>query len=234
MNLQYKNLCEWGKLHRKLKDVNRGWHWNKPSSDEIEGWRLQMFTCEKNAKEESEHNLQQLKAKAQEIESPVLILKGNEIIFAGTEYAVASTDLTSDEWLDDFEANRKSKYYSARPFWTHQVSEYDRHEFSMSAYGSDYIFTRPPQCGFYLVDEDKKLTNRREQIQTLWNLGFVARRGRPITVGNVRHCGTPSDVQLATDLAQRFWKRRCDSEVAKKACQIYTSINRDFCWPGSW
>ena len=48
MDLEFKNLAEWGKLSRKLKN-NRSFFWSRPSEDEIAGWRLQMFTCDKEA-----------------------------------------------------------------------------------------------------------------------------------------------------------------------------------------
>lgn len=234
MNLEYRNLAEWGKLNRKLKDSNRKWYWSKPSTDEIEGWRLQMFTCDKAAKQESVNNLELLKAKAQEIESPVLIVKGNEISFVGTYFAVAATDLSSDQWCEQFEEDNTRKYYASRPYWCHQVGESDLHEYSMSFFGNDNVFARAPQIGFYDIVEDRKVTDRREQIQKLWDLGFVARRGRPVSAANIRHSGTPSEVALASKLAQQLWHRKLESEVAKKACSIYTSINRYYCWPGSW
>jgi len=234
MDLEYKNLAEWGKLHRKLKNNRNSW-WTKPSQDEVDGWKLQMFTVEKEAKQESARNLDRMKEKAQEIEAPVLVVKADNVQFIGTEYAVPTTSLVSEDWMNGINEFFDSKnYYYSKPFWTHHESSQDTHAFSLYGYGSDALFARSPQTGFYLVEEDRKVTDRREQIQLLWNLGFVARRGRPVSVGWERHSGSPEEVAMITRQANDMWHRRGHSEVADKICSIYTSINRYYAWPGSW
>lgn len=233
MRLEFKNLAEWGKLSRKLKN-NRSF-WSKPSEDEIAGWRLQMFTVDKDAKEESRTNLERLKEKAKDIGAPVLIVKGDNVQLVGTDYAVSASELMDQDWFDEISEffDRKNMYYS-KPFWTHHESDSGTHTFSLHGYGTDAIWARAPQTGFYLVDEDRKVTDRREQIQTLWDLGYVARRGRPVSVGWERHSGSTDEVAMITKQANAMWHRKGHSEVADKICSIYTSINRYYAWPGSW
>lgn len=234
MDLEFQNLAEWGKLHRKIKNNNRSW-WTKPSEDKIAGWRLQMFTCDKEAKLESIRNLDRMKQKAEEIEAPVLVVKGDNIQLVGTELAVTPTELVDQEWIDRVtEYFDKRNYYSSKPFWTHHESSLGTQAYSLHTYGSDATFARSPQTGFYLIDEDRKVTDRREQIQLLWDLGFVARRGRPVSVGWERHSGSPEEIAMITRQAKDMWHRRGYSEVADKICSIYTSINRYYAWPGSW
>ena len=234
MYLEFQNLAEWGKLHRKLKN-NRSFYWSKPTEDEIASWRLQMFTVDKDAKAESVRNLAVLKDTAKDIGAPVLIVKGDNVQLVGTDHAVSTNDLVDQEWDDELgEYFDRKNMYRIKPFWTHHESDCDTHTFSLHGYGLDAIWARAPQTGFYLVDEDRKVTDRREQIQTLWNLGYVARRGRPVCVGYERHSGNREEVAMITRQANTMWHRRGHSEVADKICSIYTSINRYHAWPGSW
>lgn len=234
MELEYENLAQWGKLHRKIKNNRNSW-WAKPSQDEVDGWKLQMFTVDKESKLESKRNLEVLKAKAREIEAPLLIIKGDNIQFAGTRLAVTVNDLSNEDWMNRLsEFFDRQNYYYSKPFWTHHESDQDTHAYSLYGYGSDAIFARSPQTGFYLVDEDRKVTDRKEQIQLLWDLGFVARRGRPVSVGWERHSGSTDEIAMITRQAKEMWHRRGHSEVADKICSIYTSINRYYAWPGNW
>ena len=233
MKLEFQNLAEWGKLSRKLKN-NRSFFWSKPTEDEIAGWQLQMFTVDKAAKEESAHNLAQMKQKARETESPVLIVKGNNVQFVGTELALATTDLVDQAWMDLVSNYFKNHSYYSKPFWTQHENDRGRTAYSLYAYGGDAMWARHPQTGFYLIDEDRRITDRREQIQILWDLGWVSRRGRPMSVGWERHSGNTDEIVLITQLAKKMWSRRGSSEVADKIYSTYNSINRYYAWPGNW
>jgi len=235
MHLEFENLIEWGRARRKVKNLRGGFFFNKPSQDELATWQLQMFTADKQSKLESERNLEQLKKKATELEMPVLVVRSNEIQFVGTDMAVAMTDLYDEEWMyqiQDYFEKRNNIF--AKPFYSHNETSLGMHAYTMYCYGHDACFARSPQLGFYSVAEDRKITDRREQIQMLWDLGFVARRGRPVGVGSERHSGSPEEVAEITRLANKHWHRRGHSEVADKICSAYTSINRYFAWPGSW
>jgi hypothetical protein len=234
MHLEFQNLAEWSKLNRKLKQSLSS-YWVRASQDEIDGWRLQMFTCDKESKQESVRNLDRLKQKAEEIEAPVLIVKGDNFQFVGMQQAIVATDLVDQEWMDTVsEYFDRKNYYSSKPFWTHHESNNGDQAYSLHTYGADAVFARTPQTGFYLLGEDRKVTDRREQIQLLWDYGFVARRGRPVSVGWERHSGSPDEIAMITRQARQMWHRRHSSEVAAKMCSIYTSINRYYAWPGSW
>lgn len=233
MDIKFENIAEWGKLHRKIKN-NRGWFYEQPSQDTIDGYRVQMFTLDKIAKQDSVHNLEVLKQKARDISASVLIVKGTEIQFVGTDYD-AYMSLNDEKWMDRYrKAMDSGKFYYSKPFWTHSGSDLNFHTFSLYAYGSDSIFALAPQKGFYDVEKDCKVTNRKQQIEKLWDLGWVSRRGRPVSVGNEKYSGSREEIVEITKLANSMWSRRNESEVAKKICSCYTSINRDFCWPGSW
>lgn len=234
MKLEYQNLCQWGKLKRKLNRKSHNFFYS-PNEDDIAGWKLQMFTLEQEAKRESESNLERVKEQANALECPIVVLRDTEVQFIGSNYAVATTDLCDQEWIDRLvEYSDKQGCYASRPFWTHNENDLGNHGYTLYAYGSNHMWARSPQTGFYLVDEDRKVTDRREQIQILWDLGFVARRGRPVGIGPERHCGSREEIALITSQANKLWHRRGHSEVADKICSIYTSINRYYAWPGSW
>lgn len=234
MNLEFENLAEWGKLRRKISN-QRSYFYTKSSEDEVAGWKLQLFTLDKAAKEESVRNLAQMKQKARETESPVLIVKGNNVQFVGTELALATTDLVDQEWMDRVSNLFENKnYYYSKPFWTQHENDHGRTAYSLYAYGSDTMWARHPHTGFYLINEDRRITDRREQIQLLWNLGWVSRRGRPMSIGWERHSGSTDEIALITQLAKKMWSRRGSSEVADKIYSTYNSINRYYAWPGNW
>ena len=235
MNLEFENLAEWGSLSRKLKNWNRHVFFGKPSQDEIQGWQLQQFTVDKQSREESKRNFQKVLEKAQEIEAPILVIRPNEIQFIGTEYGDAYIGLSDDDWIQrlrEYYENRQ-RYFS-KPFWTQEISDLDLHTFSLSVWGTDAVFARSPQTGFYDVKTGKKITDRKKQIQTLWDLGWAAKRGRPVGVGYQRHSGSREDIALITNQANSMWNRQHESEIAAKVCSIYRSVNRYYAWPGSW
>jgi len=236
MNLEFENLAEWGKLHRKIKNQRHQWFWTKPSKDEVESWRLQMFTVDKKAQEESEQNLGKILDVASQAEAPYVVLKPDMLQFVGTENSLAHTVLASEEWMDQYRqfCEKNSHFYFSKPFWTHAESDQGLHTFTLYAYGLDALFARSPQTGFYDTKAGKKITDRKQQITTLWDLGWAARRGRPVSVGNERHSGSTSEIQLITKLASDMWHRRGQSDVADRIISTYTSTNRYYAWPGSW
>lgn len=236
MNLHFDNLAEWGKLNRKIKNQRHMYYWSNPSDDEIASWQLQMFTLDKKAKEESRANIEIILDTAEKIEAQNVVVKSNMLQFIGTENSLAYQDLSSEEWMDRYRqfCDRHNSFYFSKPFWTHAESEHGYHTFSMYAYGLDALFARTPQTGFYDTASRSKITNRKQQIQILWNLGWAAQRGRPVSVGLERHSGSPSEIALITKLASDMWHRRGQSDVADKIISTYTSTNRYYAWPGSW
>jgi hypothetical protein len=88
--------------------------------------------------------------------------------------------------------------------------------------------------GVYDVQSGRRLTNRRDIIERMWALGFAANRGRPLAFAKLRWTGSREELELITELADRYWNRRYESEAAKKMVSAYTSINRYAAWPGAW
>jgi hypothetical protein len=68
----------------------------------------------------------------------------------------------------------------------------------------------------------------------MWALGFAAHRGRPLSIAKIRWTGSRQELELATQLAEQHWDRRRTSDVARKLCSVFTSINRYAAWPGAW
>ena len=88
--------------------------------------------------------------------------------------------------------------------------------------------------GIYDVATGRRLTNRREIIERMWALGFAAQRGRPLLIARVRWTGNRQELEHVTQLAQQYWDRRHQSDMAKKMVSAFRSINRYAAWPGAW
>lgn len=229
MNLHFENLREWGIVHRKLQRQVR---WNSFFVDHSDpaGLRVQEFTLDKPARDESTHNLQELLTFCRSMNVPVLVGKANSIQLVGHEYQIPETDLL-DEQCRDRISDEGLSYY--RPRWTHFCSETDHWCQQLYGFG-DNLWLRSPEIGFYDVESGTKITDRKQQIEMLWGLGFVSRRGRPVSAATESACGTPSDVVALTNLAQQMRKKSYRSDVAKRVNGVYNSTRRYFCWPGNW
>ena len=229
MNLQFENLREWGIVHRKLQRQTR---WNSffVEHSDPAGLRVQQFTLDKPAAEESKHNLQELLTFCRTMDVPVLVGKANSFQLIGHQYQISETDLLSESCNTRI-ADAELSFY--RPRWTHYCSETGHWCQQLYGFG-EHLWLRGPEIGFYDTESGKKITDRKQQIEMLWNLGFVSRRGRPVTAASESACGTPSDVVAITNLARTLGGRRHQSDIAKRAVSLYNSTRRYFCWPNNW
>jgi hypothetical protein len=88
--------------------------------------------------------------------------------------------------------------------------------------------------GIYDLSTGTRLTNRQGIIERMWDHGFAAWRGRPLSVASIKWSGSREELEELTDIADRHWNRRHKSDMAKKMCSAYTAINRYAAWPGAW
>ena len=229
MNLHFENLREWGKVHRKLQRQVR---WNSffVEHSDPSGLRVQMFTLDKPAGEESKHNLQELLKFCKAMDVPVLVGKASSFQLVGHQYQIPETDLLSESCRERI-ADEELSYY--RPRWTHYCSETGHWCQQLYGFG-EHLWLRSPEIGFYDVESGKKITDRKQQIETLWSLGFVSRRGRPVSAANESACGSPSDIISLTNLARQMQEKRWQSDVAKRIVGVYNSTHRYYCWPNNW
>lgn len=229
MNLHFKNLRQWGTVRRKL---DRQVRWNSIFIENLDpaGLQVQMFTLDKPAAEESKHNLQELLNFCKTMEIPVLVGKANHFQLLGHHYQIPETDLLSESCREQI-AGEELSYY--RPRWTHFCSETGHWCQQFYGFGEN-LWLRSPEIGFYDVESGNKITNRKQQIEMLWSLGFVSRRGRPVSAADESSCGSPSDVIAISKLAGQMHKKTFKSDIAKRIVSVYKSTHRYYCWPNHW
>ena len=224
--LRYKNISQFTDASHRLKN---GYRWISGDYTQ-EADQLTVFTSSKHSAEDSEHNLNFLLDSAKRCGAPLVVLKPNLIQFVGQENSQPLAPIvTSDEWR-----KKIKKYYdSQRDYHYLDIDLSTLSECaSLRAYGSAWCLRE--HQGIYDVETRKRMTNRQEIIQAFWDHGFAAWRGRPMHVAKIRWSGTREDLEMATEMADRYWSRKNQSNVAKKFVQTYTSINRYAAWPGSW
>ena len=230
MNLHFKNIKQWGDLHRKVKSRRHSWFHD---NEDTNGIKVQLFTVDKPAQEESQANLEILKEFCRTFGVPYLICKPTKIQLVGHNARIGDADLMSEEFDAELKDVFHEKWYYS-PHWTTVENEIGYYKQELTGVYGEALWMRSPQTGFWDINHNKKITDRKLQIRNLWDLGFVSKRGRPISVADERWCGSPDEIRDLCSLASTMQYRKNESEVASKIMQAYNVINRDNCWPGHW
>ena len=136
-------------------------------------------------------------------------------------------DLLPQHWVEEFNEWTDSRQLDFEVQYSEQGFCYSFRTWRRS------LATRKTH-GIYDLATGTRLTNRQEIIQRMWDHGFAAWRGRPLRVASIRWSGTRSELEDLTCIADRYWNRRLQSDMAKKMCSAYTAINRYAAWPGAW
>ena len=227
--LKYLTISETNKTQERLRRNGYGNRW-QDSNHTREADTLAVFTLGPESQKDSQHNFDLVMATARHHAQDLLVIKPGQIQIAGTgdqQNAMADT-LFSRQWLKEYQEWMDT---------SHPITP----RFEQSEQGAfvEFYTYRPSLClreqqGVYDVATGRRLTNRREIIERMWRLGFAAQRGRPLSFARVRWTGNREELEVITDLAERYWSRRNTSEAAKKLVSAWRSINRYAAWPGSW
>ena len=222
--LKYENIHAVSEAQDRLR--GGGYRWQHTHTKEADA--LLLFTCETKAIEDAEHNLQSLLALGCRHGATHLILHANKVQFLSH-----STDNGIEQEL-------------ITPEWKQAYLEWTGHsniEFTIEDSGQGVCHSFRPwrrafatrsTHGIYDLSTGQRIKNRQEIIERIWAHGFAAWRGRPLSVAAIRWAGTKEELEDLTAIADRYWKRRFKSDMAKKMCSAYTSINRYCAWPGAW
>lgn len=189
---------------------------------------LLVFTLGQEAEQQAQKNLEFCQDIGRRYQAEYLVLHDNKIQFAGRRIREGIMDALAPgawrneymEWTDSrsidigSDSSGLGECYSMRPW---------RRAFAMS-------HTR----GIYELGTGNRLKNRRDIIERFWSLGYAAWRGRPLSVASIRWSGSREELEVVTQLADRYWSRRHSSDAAKKMVSAYTSLNRYAAWPGAW
>lgn len=190
------------------------------------------FTFSKQATDASAANLARCLSVCRDHGMTMLVFKQNMIQIAGDSdpdrHSLAASVLWPTHWLEQHSA------------WLDSTRAYPP-VLQQSAQGQSAEFVSYRRCfttkeyqGVYDVETGRRLTNRRQTIERFWQLGFAALRGRPLSIARLRWTGSRAELQDLTGLADRYWARQNESEMAKKMVSAYRSINRYAAWPGAW
>ena len=225
--LRYREIYDMHQLRRRIKRHQYGGYWGKDHT--YEGDRLQEFTHEPAAQTASANNLEFCLATARAHDQTLLVIKPYTIQTAGPgRDGRVKGVLFTNEWLLDH-----SRWLDSSSPVSAQMETTD-HGSMVGFYSYRACLCLKEHEGVYDVASGRRLTNRRDIIQRMWALGFAANRGRPLAFAKLRWTGSREELELITDLADRYWNRRYESEAAKKMVSAYTSINRYAAWPGAW
>jgi hypothetical protein len=230
--LKYKTIYEVNAAGRRLARDRYGTrHWYGESEKNCETDRLTLFTFGEQAREDSENNLGHCLRVARQYDASLLVFKPQQIQIGGGRVfdpELAGTELFPVRWCKQYE-DWVDTTIPQRP--TTQSSEYGS---SMEFWIYRNCFALPHHQGVYDVTTGKRLTNRREIIERIWDLGFATQRGRPPGIARIRWTGSRDELIEITELADRHWDRCRTSEAARKMVTPFRSINRYAAWPGSW
>jgi hypothetical protein len=222
--LAYKNIYAVRDAEERLRrDYRWGAGHHTRDSD-----TLLMFTIGAKAEEDATNNLDFLLSLGQKHSATHLVLHGNKIQFLADHNSNSiEQDLLPTEWTRQYQEWLESKNL----------------EFAVQDSGQGFCHSFRPwrrafatrkTHGIYDLSTGTRLTNRQEIIERIWDHGFAAWRGRPLSVANIRWSGSRSELEDLVQIADRYWSRRHNSDMAKKMCSAYTAINRYCAWPGAW
>lgn len=231
--MEYRIINDVNAARRHIKNdrYDSLWH-SKNEKTTRESDQMLNFTFGLKAEQHSQENLQRCLEVAREYKQDLVVIKDNQIQIgsntpSGRHRSVAKR-LFSESWIEEH-----NKWLDS----TNRIQprfENSRHGEYMEFYTYRHCLFLTEHQGIYDVATGRRLTNRREIIERMWNMGFAAVRGRPLSLAKMRWTGEREELEEITELADRYWNRRSQSDAAKKLVSVYRSINRYAAWPGAW
>jgi hypothetical protein len=225
--LNYKVIYQANKTARRLKNNRYGGYYGTEHNRESD--ILALFTIEPVAQQESLANLELIMTAARQNGQRLVVFKPDQIQVAGVIGAGAVADwLFPGDWVEDYREWLDSRSEMRPSVQSSQAGEY------MNFHSWRRCLAWTGHQGVYDVDTGRRLTNRRDIIERMWDLGFAAQRGRPLSIASIRWTGEREELVELVALAERHWARADHSEMARKMVSAYRSINRYAAWPGAW
>jgi hypothetical protein len=193
--------------------------------------QLQLWTASPVAHEQSQDNFDQLLALAQQQGCAWMILRPKQVQFVG-----GNADLRQifnlpwaehyDKILDDPHSyyqmithlNRLNQNWLVRRLVSH-----------FRCYSPTIVTDR--HQGFWRVETGERMTNRLDQMDVIWDAGFLARRGWPLTCAQPSQYGTRDSIEHLGRMDRR--QLGSSDHIYRRLDQLYRSVNRDCCWPSS-
>lgn len=230
--MEYRTINDVNAARRHIKNDRYGSPWHRDKNTTRESDQMLNFTFGPMAEQHSQDNLQRCLETAREYEQDIIVVKDNQIQISSDrvsgQHRLIAKKLFSDAWL-----NEHNQWLDSTNYIAPRV-ENSRHGEYMEFYTYRHCLFLTEHQGIYDVTTGQRLTNRRNIIERMWKMGFAAVRGRPLSLAKIRWTGEREELEEVTELANRYWDRRRQSDTAKKLVSVYRSINRYAAWPGSW
>ena len=227
--LKYQAIHQVQQVRRRMKSGRYGGYYGQDHT--LEGDHLFDFTHGPAAEADSLQNLETLLAQARAYDQSLVVIKPYVVQIAGAPHSghrSMADGLFTAEWIRGYDQWLDTTHRS------HPLMDTNERGQVMGFYTYRACMCLEAHQGVYDVVTGQRLTNRRDTIERMWALGFAANRGRPLAIAKPRWTGTREELELITELADRFWERRYETEAAKKMVSTYRSINRYAAWPGAW
>ena len=227
MYLQTKDVSLYSKVTHRLK---HGRHY-RGFEQEFEGLKLQQFTVQKAAQDQSVQNQKEILWRAQALNIPTVLITPKVMQFIGNN-DVGTDEIMTDEQLKKFDT---SENHWCRSSWRSEVSSEGYECLELNLNYENYAVL-PSEQGFFKFKDNKfeRIKNRHTQIEMLWDYGFPSKRGRPLTVGRTSHSGTKLEIVQLVAWLEKLRMLNSGSEIQYKTQQIYNTLNRHYAWPEHW
>lgn len=223
-------MLQYERIHQvaQAQDRLRSNYYRHSTQHNRDSDTLIVFTLAEEARRDAQNNLDFCLDIGRKHRAEYLVLQENKIQFVGVGIYNGIMDrLAPGAWQQDYMTWSDSRSIDfgrdSSGIGECHVMRPWRRAFAMSG-------TR----GVYDIGTGTRLKNREDIITRFWNLGYASWRGRPLSVAPIRWSGSREELEVVTQLADRYWNRRHVSDAAKKMCSAFTSLNRYAAWPGAW
>lgn len=192
--------------------------------------QLILFTLGENPRIESKENLTFLldTIRSSTAQADFLICSNNKIQVLGSNLptALLTSLIAPDSWIKETALTcMNDKSWRRFNLTRQEHATPTGHLITLSQHAVQFFM--PEDLGVYSLQTGKKIKQRRDVIDKIYEYGFICRRGRPLTVAIPDHSGYRTDVEMLTRLLQGQ-----RSSVTHGYKLIFNKIRRTSAWPG--
>lgn len=232
--MKFDRINEFVQAHETVH--TRSWWARSRNKESIEAARVTMFTLGDYPKQDSAENLTELFEIAERFDHRYLVVKDTFVQFIGG-YKIPDHKFFTQTLRDHIKQTLVIRYDTANFNLELQLS--DNNSVCNTFRPSYYMnVCMPTHQGVYDVTSRKKITNRQEIIKTFWKFGFIARRGRPLSVAKDTLGATASEIEKLIDdynlVTKSIGLDRKMTEYRRRTITTFNTISRYCAWPGTW
>lgn len=193
--------------------------------------RLQLWTATPAAHEQSQANFDELLALARQQGCAWMILRPKRVQFMGGRPDLRQ--VFDQAWAQhyDHQMHDGDHYYGISDRLDRLILNWTQRDHVSHIHYWTRMFVTDRHQGFWRVETGERMTNRLDQMDAIWNAGFLARRGRPLSCAQPSQYGTRDSIEHLGRLDR--WQLGSSDHIYRKLDQLYRSVNRDCCWPSS-